>query len=864
MRADARMQALTDTFMATARISRLEQRAARLTLPVSGMTCAACAVRIQRKLERGAGVRAAVVNYGTERATVDFDLSLCDAASIVGLVREAGYDVRTARVVLRIGGLEWSATVGPLERELRRLSGVLAVRVNLAAGEARVEYLPDVTHPDELARAVERVGYRLLAPVDAVDPVERERAARSREYRELRNRFALAAVVGVLAMVTSMPLMMDDAGPADLFERLVMPLAGVVVAVLPVLGSVSPDLLRWVLFALTTPVLVWSGRPFFRGAYSGLLHGSADMNTLIALGTGAAYLYSAVVTVGPGVFERAGLPAGVYFEAVAVIIALILLGKMIESRAKSRTSSAIRRLAALAPEMARVVRDGAEFEVRADRLVVGDVILVRPGERVPVDGVVLDGRSAVDESLLTGEPIPVEKGPGAEVVGGTINGSGAFRFRATRVGRDTALAQIVRMVEDAQATRAPIQRLADRIAGVFVPIVVAIGVLAFIAWFGFGPEPALLYALVSLVTVLIIACPCAMGLATPTAVMVGTGAAAERGVLFRGGESLETSGRVRIVVLDKTGTITEGRPAVVGVDAAAGWTEDDLLRFAASVERASEHPLGEAIVRAAAARRLEPVEAARFDSVGGRGVMADVRGSRVIVGNAGLLERNGIGTADWRESAARIAGAGQTPVWVAVGERVAGLIAVADPIKRTSVDAIRQIRALGIDVVMLTGDDERTALAVAKEVGIDRVFAEVLPGDKARVIDELREKTGLPVAMVGDGVNDAPALARADVGIAIGTGTDIAVEASDVTLVGGELGGVATAIRLSRRTLRVIRQNLFWAFVYNLLGIPVAAGVLYPAAGVLLSPVIASAAMAMSSVSVVTNSLRLHRLARAA
>ena len=839
----------------------------RLTIPVTGMTCAACASRVQRKLSRGAGVRDAVVNFGTERATVAYDPGSADAALLVGLVRDAGYDARLDEAELFVAGLEWTSSGDRLERSLRRVPGVLEASTNLATASVRVRYVSDAVTSSDLSRAVESAGYRLDTPVALADPVAGERAARAREYRSLRARFAVSAVAAVVAMVLSMPLMMADASASslDLFHRVMMPATEAVRAVLPWLYGVPHAALRWVLLVLTAPVLAWAGRPFFRGAYSGLLHGTADMNTLIALGTGAAFAYSASATVAPGFFTAAGLTPAVYFEAIPTILALILLGKMLESGAKGRTSDAIRRLAALQPKTARVEVDGEAKEVPVESLGVGDVVLVRPGERVPVDGVVESGRSAVDESLLTGEPVPVEKGAGDEVVGGTINGSGAFRFRATRVGRDTALAQIARLVQEAQSTKPSIQRVADRIAGVFVPIVVVLALVAFVAWLTFGPSPAFVFALVSFVTVLIIACPCAMGLATPTAVMAGTGAAAERGILFRGGESLEVAKSVGVVVLDKTGTVTEGRPRVVevvGGDDVGG--ANALLSLAASLEHVSEHPLGAAIVAAAGERGIgrEPVD--DFDSTPGLGVTGTVAGRRVAIGNRALLEAASIEPGRFETVAAKLAAQGRTPVYVAVDGETRGLIAVADPVKPTSRRAIERLKRMGLEVVMLTGDDARTAAAVAREVGIERVIADVLPAGKADEVERLKRETGRTVAMVGDGVNDAPALARADVGIAIGTGADVALEASDVTLVGGDLEGVATAIRISRGTVRVIRQNLFWAFIYNVVGIPIAAGVLYPAFGVLLSPVFASAAMAFSSVSVVSNSLRLRGIARRA
>jgi Cu+-exporting ATPase len=838
----------------------------RLTIPVSGMTCAACAGRVQRKLTTGAGVHAAVVNFGTERATVAYDPSVADAGSLVALVRAAGYDARQEETEFAVAGLAWAVSPEPLERALRAVPGVVAASANLATGLARVRHIVGAVTADDLYAAVRAVGYEAVA-VAVADPVERERAAKEVEYRALRRRFAIAAASGVLAMLLSMPLMLAEAtaSPLDLFHRVMMPAGEAVRGLVPWLWAVPHDVLRWVLLAITAPVLVWAGRPFFRAAKSGLLHGTSDMNTLIALGTGAAFGYSVVATVAPGVFAGAGLEPAVYYEAVSVIIALILLGKLLEARAKAGTSDAIRRLARLQPRAARIVENGEVREVDVAQVAVGDVVLARPGDRLPVDGVVVEGRSAVDESMLTGEPIPVEKGPGAEVVGGTLNGAGALHYRATKVGRDTALAQIVRLVQEAQATKPPIQRLADRIAGIFVPVVVGVATVSLVVWLVFGPSPALLYALVSFVTVLIIACPCAMGLATPTAVMAGTGAAAERGILFRGGESLEAARGIGIVVLDKTGTVTEGRPRVVELVAAEGsGGPNGLLELAAALERDSEHPLAAAVVDAARERGLPVRGATAFRSIAGRGVVGEVGDRRVLIGNRALLDDEGIDARAMSSVAGRFAERGHTAVFVAIDGMLAGVIAIADPIKPGARRAIERLRGLGLDVWLLTGDHAGTAHAVARAAGIDNVVADALPADKADLIRRLRRETGKRVAMVGDGVNDAPALAQADVGIAIGTGSDVALEASDVTLVGGDLEGVATAIRLSQRTVRVIRQNLFWAFVYNVVGIPVAAGVLYPAFGVLLSPVFASGAMALSSVSVVLNSLRLRRLARLA
>jgi Cu+-exporting ATPase len=628
---------------------------------------------------------------------------------------------------------------------------------------------------------------------------------------------------------------------------------------------------NWLQLLLATPVVVYCGAPFYRGAWAAFRHRAADMNTLIAVGTGAAYLYSLVATVAPGLFrgavestprpgmegmaESAAVP--VYFEAAAVIIALILLGRMLEARAKGRTGDAIRKLIGLQAKTARVIRDGAELDVPFEEVVAGDVIVVRPGEKVPVDGVVADGRSAVDESMLTGESIPVEKAPGDEVFGATLNKTGAFRFRATKVGKDTALQQIVKLVQDAQGSKAPIARLADTVSGIFTPVVISIAIAAFVAWFILAPEPTrFTQALVVFVSVLIIACPCALGLATPTAIMVGTGKGAEHGVLIKGGATLETAHELDTVVLDKTGTITRGEPALTDVLPADGFEADELLRLAASAERGSEHPLGEAIVRGARERDLRLADAADFDAVAGHGIAASVDGCQVLVGNPKLLRERGIDVGSGDARLGELAEAGKTPMFAAVDGRFAGVLAVADTVKPESRNAIRALRDRGLEVVMMTGDNRLTADAVAREVGVHRVLAEVLPEGKAREVKRIQSEKKR-VAMVGDGINDAPALAQADVGIAIGTGTDVAIEASDITLIRGDLRGVVTAIALSAATIRTVKQNLFWAFVYNAVGIPIAAGVLYPFTGWLLSPILASAAMSLSSVSVVANSLRL-------
>jgi Cu+-exporting ATPase len=819
--------------------------AERIDLPITGMTCAACARRVETKLSRAPGVKRAGVNFATQRATVEYDPEQCGVGELIGTVQDTGYGVAgTARADFVVDdSARPSGSAAPLEKHLRGQKGIISARFNLGTMEVRAEYLAGATDPAAIRKAIESFGYRVRAvPGEGgeAEEVDFEARARDDEYRDLKRRFWTAALLALPVLVIAMS-----------HGRI---------------GFLDFPGVNWLQLALTAPVVLYAGGQFYRGAWAAFRHRAADMNTLIAVGTGTAFLYSVAATVRPQWFARdghAGMPgmgeAPVYFEAAAVIIALILLGRMLESRAKGRTGDAIRRLMGLQPRTARVIRGGTEADIPLAEVVAGDVVVVRPGEKVPVDGVVRDGASAVDESMLTGESLPVEKTAGDEVFGGTMNRTGAFRFTATRVGRDTALQQIVRMVQDAQGQRAPIARMADVISGVFTPVVISIAIATFAAWFVLAPaETRFTDALVAFVSVLIIACPCALGLATPTAIMVGTGKGAEHGVLIKGGESLETAHRLDTIVLDKTGTITEGRPALTDVVPAEGWTEDALLRLVASAERGSEHPLGEAVVRGAQERGIAVVDAAEFRAVAGHGVEATVEGRTLVLGNAKLMADRGIALGDLEARAAALAEAGRTPMFAAVDGRAAGLVAVADRVKPESREAVAALKAMGLRVVMITGDNRRTAEAVGRQVGVDDVLAEVLPEGKAREVKRLQEE-GRKVGMVGDGINDAPALGQADVGIAIGTGTDVAIEASDVTLIRGDLRGVVTAIRLSRATIRTVKQNLFWAFVYNVVGIPVAAGVLYPLTGWLLSPVLASAAMSLSSVSVVANSLRLRR-----
>jgi Cu+-exporting ATPase len=737
-----------------------------------------------------------------------------------------------------VEGMTCASCVNRITRYLAKVDGVQEANVNLATESATVRFDTATTDVAALAAAVEAAGY--VARVDAIGAdataTEDEPSFADRHLADLRRRLVFASALTVplligLARMTILP------GLPELFTN------------------------PWFQLALTTPVQFYAGWPFYRGALNALRHRAADMNTLVAVGTSAAYGYSVAAIAFPGFFRAAGLGMDgaalpLCFDTAAAIVTLILLGRFLEARARSHTSEAIRALIGLAPRTARVVRAEAELDIPIEDVVRGDILLVRAGERIPVDGLLQDGRSAVDESMVTGESMPVGKKAGDEVIGGTLNGSGSFSYRATRVGADTVLSQIVRLVQEAQGSRAPIQRLADAVTGVFVPVVLATAAVTFAAWFVLGPQPAFNLALVNTIAVLIIACPCALGLATPTSIMVGTGKGAENGVLFRNAEALERLHKVRAVVLDKTGTLTEGKPRVtdiVRVDGAPA--EDELLGLVAAAERGSEHPLGEAIVRHARERRLETVVATSFEAVAGQGVRATVAGREVVVGRPAFLTLDG---SSLSEAAERLASAGKTPVFVAIDGRAAAVIAVADTLKAGSAAAVAELHRLGLTVVMLTGDNETTARAIAAEAGVDRVVADVRPDEKAAKVRALQAE-GQPVAMVGDGVNDAPALASADVGIAIGTGTDVAIESAAVTLMSGDLRGLVTAIALSRSTMRNIKQNLFWAFAYNVVLIPVAMGVLYPFAGILLDPILAAAAMALSSVTVVSNALRLRR-----
>ena len=827
---------------------------ARVDLPITGMTCASCASRVEKSLARSPGVQRAGVNLATARATVEYDPRTTGVRNLVRAVEDAGYGTAgTFRADFIVDdSARPSGSSLPLERHLKSLRGVVDAAFNLGTMQVRVDYQPGITDTAAISATIQELGYdvresprdgSLLTGDETGDGAEAR--ARRDEYEKLRRKFWIATILSLPVLVIAM--------------------AHGRIAALDFPG------VSWVQLILTTPVVVYCGAQFYRAAWAALRHRAADMNTLIAVGTGTAYVYSVAATVAPRAFAAAGTGAmagmsadgmsmpPVYFEAASVIVALILLGRLLEARAKERTSDAIRHLMKLQAKTARVIRGGSEVEVPVAAVAPGDIVQVRPGEKIPVDGLVREGNSAVNESMLTGESLPAEKAPGDEVFAGTLNTTGSFRFEATKVGRETALQQIVRMVQEAQGSKAPIARLADVISGIFTPVVLCVAIATFAIWFiAAAPEVRFTMALVNFVSVLIIACPCALGLATPTAIMVGTGRGAENGVLIKGGESLETAHKLDTIVLDKTGTITRGEPELTDVVPIAGFPEAELLRLVASAEHGSEHPIGKAIVRAATSRHIQLTRPSEFRALPGFGLEAVVDGRRVLLGNAELMRERGVGMGDAASKAEVLASEGKTPMFAAADVTLGAIIAVADEIKAEAPGAVAALKRMGLGLVMITGDNRRTAEAIARKVGITRVLAQVLPAEKAEAVKRLQSENRI-VGMVGDGINDAPALAQADVGIAIGTGTDVAIEASDITLLRGDLRGVVTAIALSRATIRTVKQNLFWAFIYNVVGIPVAAGVLYPVTGWLLSPVIASAAMSMSSVSVVTNSLRLRR-----
>ncbi len=849
----------------------------QIELPITGMTCASCVRRVEKALTKVPGVQGAHVNLATEQAAVRYDPGQVVPGQLLSAVEGAGYGVVTDQVNFPITGMTCASCVNRVEKALKKVPGVLDATVNLATEQATVNYVPAAADWSDLKAAVERAGYGVIetGEADAGALEDAEATARARETADKRRKLIVAIAFGlplfVLSMARDLGLIQPWLTSFWAANEALMGHGGAILEHYPA----RADLLNWLFLALATPVQFYSGWDFYVHAWKALKARTANMDTLIALGSSAAYFYSVALMIF-------GLSGHVYFETAALIITLILVGKYLEARAKSQTSTAIRALMGLQAKTARVLRSGVERDVPVAEVRKGDIVVVRPGEKVPVDGVVISGRSSVDESMVTGESIPVEKGEGDSVIGATVNTTGSFQFRATRVGKDTALAQIIRLVQQAQGSRAPVQRLVDQVAAVFVPVVILIALGTFLAWYfvgGVGFTQAMIFA----VAVLVIACPCALGLATPTAIMVATGTGAEHGILIKNAESLERAAHIQTVVLDKTGTITEGRPVVTDivetakyktqhvevptVDRLASSVETEtvlhsafsILHLAASAERGSEHPLGEAIVRAAQARGLDLAQPQDFTAVAGHGIAARVDDHDVLLGTSRLMGDRQIDVTDVAAVVERLQAEGKSAMIVAVDGEALGVIAVADTVKPTSREAVAELHRLGIQAVMLTGDNRRTADAIARQVGIDRVLAEVLPEDKVNEVKRLQDKRET-VAMVGDGINDAPALAQADVGVAIGTGTDVAMEAADITLMRGDLRSVPQAIRLSQATMLTIRWNLFWAFIYNVILIPVAAGVLYPLTGWQLSPIIAAAAMAFSSVFVVSNSLRLRKM----
>ena len=817
------------------------------SFPVRGMTCASCVNRVERALKTTPGVAEASVNFATETASVAFDSTIATSELLTHAVKEAGYEIPVQSHTIKIGGMSCASCVSHVEKALRKTPGILSANVNLATETATISTWAGGIANSELQQAITNAGYTVIRDSERESPPNSTfDQSHEESERVLFQRAILSGIAGLFVMLGTMNL-------------------------LPGFSSLALQARHVTLFFVTSFVLLWAGRPIYTAAWKAAIHRSVNMNTLIAVGTLSAFGYSVVATFVPSFFENSGIPVAVYYDTAIIIISLILFGRFLESGAKSRTSSAIHKLMGLRPKTARVRRNHIEVDIPIEDVKQDDIVVIRPGERIPVDGIVTEGHSAVDEAMLTGESLPVEKDTGAQVFTGTINTSGSFLFRTSAVGKDTALARIVQLVQEAQGSKPPIQRFADQIASIFVPTVIGIATLAFFLWWSIGPDPALTFAILTFVAVLIIACPCALGLATPTAIMVGTGRGAEQGILIRHAEALETAYRIDTVVLDKTGTLTLGTPTVTDVISPT-WDKKELVRLAASLERRSEHPLAQAIVTYASNLSLSLEDPQDFQMTPGQGIQGTIAGKTVLIGNPTLITNLKANLNGLANSIEVLTKAGKTPTLISINGQVEGVLGLADTIRPESKEAIQSLQQAGLEVAMLTGDNRQAAQAIAKDLGITRVLAEVLPDQKAAEIQKL-QKEGKRVAMVGDGINDAPAIAQSDLGIAIGTGTDVAIETAQITLMSGDVRGVIKAIRLSQATMRTIHQNLFWAFAYNVLLIPIAAGIFYPVfqsmGGVpvgihwlfgekgFLQPILAAGAMAMSSVSVVTNSLRL-------
>lgn len=807
-----------------------ESKTVKIDIPVIGMTCASCVLKVQSNLLKLQGVKNATVNLVTGKATIEIEPDKqIDAKEIIKSIKSIGYDVAIQKITFPVEGIS-TASSSHIESALLKLNGIINVSANLATENITIEFIPTLVSLDSIKEEVEKFGYKVSSlseeEIELYDEI-----IRKREYEDLKKRFMLSAVLTSLILI-------------DMLSHFFYHIQ-------------NRTIINYILFALTTPVIFYGGGKFFKSFIAGIRYLSMDMNTLIAIGTGSAYFYSVVATFYPQIFTSIGKTPDVYYEVSAVIITLILLGRLLESKAKAQTTEAIKKLSSLQPKTATLIKDGEEITVPVKEIKTGDIILVKPGERIPVDGVIIEGYGSVDESIITGESMPVEKKPGDSVIGSTLNKAGSFKFKVTNVGKDTVLSKIIQLVKDAQATKPPIQKLADKIAAVFVPIVIGIAVLTLMIWYFLGYGFA--FALMNFISVLIVACPCALGLATPTAIVVATGKSAEYGILIRNAQALEIANKVNIVVFDKTGTITYGKPEVTDIVKLGNIPESELLKLSASVERNSEHPLAEAIVRYAKLRGLKLYEPKNFFSIPGQGVSANVNLSDVAVGNITFMKNLKIETKNHERTLDILTNEGKTPVFIAVDGKIAGVIAIADTIKHDVKETILNLKKLNIDVAILTGDNYKTAKAIANKIGVQKVFAEVLPDQKSEKIEELRN-SGYIVAMVGDGVNDAPALAKADVGIAIGSGTDVASATADMILMKDDIKGVLQVIKLSTETYKIIKQNLFWAFFYNLILIPIAAGILYPIAGILLKPVFASISMSFSSLFVVSNSLRIKKL----